>query len=350
MKRFAISISNGGGYVILAALAVAVAIRAYQIPLPTFDRLLYAATVAHLHTSDPVLIAQEAVQSAGKTDYPHTPFSDQLLAQPTLIVEQIPFYVNRPLYIYALSIVGLRSVSPLSYLGVVLILTLWTRSPWWVIPIAVLPDLVEVAREITPDALAAFVVLSALLLLKRNYMGTVLVILLLSLGIRPDNLFFLLPVLGVLVWRKKLDWRLAVGCAVLGAVGAAIVAQLKHSYGWVVLMRHSFSGGLVHPAMAGASISPRDYLGYLVHGVTGVLSVCSLWVLLGAVIWRYSKQARDFLMIAAIFCILHIFVFPISEPRYFVTAFLLVCALFVDTFVNNSLFGKHKNPMLGSAS
>ena len=350
MKRFAISISKGAGYAILAALAVAVAIRAFQSPLPTFDRLLYAAAVAHLHTSDPALIAQEAVQSAGKTDYPHTAFTDQLLAQPTLIVEQIPFYANRPLYIYALSIVGLRSVSPLSYLGVVLVLTLWIHNPWWVMPIAVLPDLVEVTREITPDTLAAFVVLCALLLLKRNYTGTALMVLLLSLGIRLDNLFFLLPALGVLVRRKKLDWRLAVGCAVLGVAGVAVVAQFTHNYSWVVLMRHSISGGLVHPAMARASISARDYLGYLVRGITGVLSLCSLWVLLGAVIWRYSKHLRDFLMVAAIFCILHIFVFPISEPRYFVTAFLLVCALFADTFVNNTLLDKHENPSLGGAS
>lgn len=73
-----------------------------------------------------------------------------------------------------------------------------------------------------------------------------------------------------------------------------------------------------------------------------MLSVCSLWVLLGALVWRYSKGSRDFLLIAAAFCVLHIIVFPISEPRYFVAAFLLVCALLVETFATNASSWNHK--------
>lgn len=124
------------GYVILLGLTLGVAVRAYRSPVPTFDRLLYAATVAHLHILEPNQIAQEAFQLAGRTDYPHTAFTDQLLAKPTLIAEQIPFYAIRPLYMYALSLIGLRAVSPLAYIGIALILVLWVRSPWWVIPTA----------------------------------------------------------------------------------------------------------------------------------------------------------------------------------------------------------------------
>jgi len=209
--------SERAGYAVLAALALVVAVRAYRNPFPTFDRLLYAATVVHLHTSDPRLIAHEALQLAGNTDYPHTAFTDQLLAQPTLVAEQVPFYAIRPIYIYALSAAGLRVVSPLAYLGVVLVLALWVRDPWWVIPMALLPDLVGIAREITPDALAGFVVLGGFLLLKQDHVTASLAVLLLSLGVRTDNLFFLVPVLGALVFRRRLDWRVALGCAALGA-------------------------------------------------------------------------------------------------------------------------------------
>lgn len=320
------------GYAILLGLTFAVAVKAYRSPLATFDRLLYAAAVAHLHSSDPNQIAQKAFQLAGRTDYPHTSFTDQLLAQPTLITEQVPFYAGRPIYVHALSVVGLQAVSPLAYLGIVLVLVLWVRSPWWVVPLTLLPDLLVIAREITPDALSGFVVLAAFLSLKRGYMAAGLAVLLLSIGVRTDNLFFLVPLLVVLALKQKLDWRAAVGFAALGVAAVAAINHFAHNYGWTVLIRHSFAGGLIHPAAASSPISLHDYIGYLAHGVTGVLSVCSLWVLLGALVWLYSEGSREFLLVAASFCGLHILAFPISEPRYFVTAFLLVSALLIETF------------------
>jgi hypothetical protein len=323
------------GYAILLGLTLAVAVRAYRSPLPTFDRLLYAATVVHLHTSDPNQIAQQAFQLAGTTDYPHTAFTDQLLAQPTLIGEQVPFYAIRPLYIYALSLFGLRAVSPLAYVGIVLVLALWVQSPWWVIPLTLLPDLLVIARDITPDALSGFVVLGGFLLVKRGHVAAGLTALLLSLAIRTDNLFFLAPLLVVLALKRTLDWRAAVACAALAGAAVVVINHYARNYGWTVLIRHSFAGGLIHPANAVSPISLHDYAGYLVHGVTGLLSVCSLWVLLGALVWFYSEGSRGLLLIAASFCCLHILAFPIAEPRYFVTAFLLVSALLIETFATD---------------
>jgi hypothetical protein len=325
------------GYAILLGLTLAVAIRAYRSPLPTFDRLLYAATVAHLHTPEPSQIAQQAFQLAGNTDYPHTAFTDQLLAQPTLIAQQIPFYAIRPIYIHALSLFGLRAVSPLAYVGIVLLLAAWVQSPWWVIPLTLLPDLLLVAREITPDALSGFVVLGGFLLVKRGHLVAGLVALLLSLGVRTDNLFFLAPLLVVLALKRTLDWRAAVACVGLAVAVVGFINHWAHNYGWMVLIRHSFAGGLSHPANAVSAISLRDYAGYLGHGVTGLLSVCSLWVLLGAFVWFYSARSRGLLSIAASFCCLHILAFPIADPRYFVAAFLLVIALLIETFGNNDL-------------
>lgn len=325
------------GYLVLVALTLTVTVRTYRSPAPTFDRLLYAATVAHLHSSDPSQIAREAFQLAGSTDYPHTPFTDQLLAQPTLIAEQIPFYAIRPIYIHALSWMGLQAVSPLAYVGVILLLALWVRNPWWVVPLTLLPDLLGVAREITPDALSAFVVLGGFLLLRRGYQAVGLGVMLLSIGVRTDNLFFLVPLLVVLTLDRKLDWKAAVGLTALSVVAVAAINHYSHNYGWSALLRRSFAGGLVHPADATSAISLREYLGYLVHGMTGVLTVCSLWVLLGAMVWCYSVESRKFLLVAGTFCALHILALPVSEPRYFVTAFLLVSALLIETFAKDDL-------------
>jgi hypothetical protein len=320
------------GYLLLFALTLGVSVKAYRSPFPTFDRLLYAASVAHLHTSDATQIAEQAFRLAGNADYPHTEFTDQLLAQPTLISEQVPFYAIRPIYIQALSLVGLRAVSPLAYLGIVMVLAVWVRSPWWVLPVALLPELLEVAREITPDALSALVVLGGFLLLKRGHMAAGLAALLLSLGVRTDNLFFLVPLLVVLAFERKLDWRVAVGLAVLGSATVAGINHFAHNYGWTALMRRSFAGGLIHPAAGISPISPIEYLGFLGHGVTGLLSVSSLWVLLGALVWLHSKESREILLIAAGFCGLHILALPVAEPRYFVTAVLLLCTLLIETF------------------
>ena len=213
-------------------------------------------------------------------------------------------------------------------------LVLWVHGPWWVVPLALLPDLLGVAREITPDALSGFVVLAALLLLKRGHLAG-LCVLLLSIGVRTDNLFFLVPLLVVYVLKRRLDWRAAGGFAAVAVAAVAAINHFAHNYGWTVLIRHSLAGGLIHPGAVSSPVSPHDYIGYLAHGVTGVLSVCSLWVLLGALVWLYSEGSREFLLVAASFCGLHILVFPISEPRYFVTAFLLVSALLVETFAND---------------
>ncbi len=291
------------GYAILLGLTLAVAVRAYRSPLPTFDRLLYAATVTHLHTSEPSQIAQQAFQLAGSTDYPHTAFTDQLLAQPTLIAEQVPFYAIRPIYIRALSLFGLRAVSPLAYVGIVLVLALWVQSPWWVIPLALLPDLLVIAREITPDALSGFVVLGGFLLVKRGHVPAGLAALLLSLGVRTDNLFFLAPLLVVLAVKRTLDWRVALACTALAGVVVAAINHYAHNYGWTVLIHHSLAGGLIHPANAVSPISlhrlrrlpgawsDRPAVSLLSLGVTGRIGL----VLLGA-LERIAADCCDLLL------------------------------------------------------
>lgn len=64
-----------------------------------------------------------------------------------------------------------------------------------------LPDVVMLARTVTPDALSTAVVLPAMFLAgaKKDYWAVLL--LLISLGIRTDNLFFLAGVLMVAIYR-----------------------------------------------------------------------------------------------------------------------------------------------------
>ena len=91
-------------------------------------------------------------------------------------------------------------------------------------------------------------------------MAAGLAALLLSLGVHTDKLFFLVPLLVVLAFERKLDWRAAVGLGVLASATVAGIYHFAHNYGWTVLMRRCFASGLIHPAAEISPISPSEYL------------------------------------------------------------------------------------------
>jgi len=57
-------------YLLYALLTAGLAIFSYLHPAPTFDRYLYAATVASLCTHDPFEIGREAIRTAPKEAQP----------------------------------------------------------------------------------------------------------------------------------------------------------------------------------------------------------------------------------------------------------------------------------------
>src|SRR5271157_4309654 len=208
------------GLVCYLVMVVCVALLAYRKPLPTFDRLLYAVTVARLHSADTDWVIKEAYRLSPPGEYPHTAFTDGLLRRPELMLQWIPFYATRPIYIHLLDLLGLRAVSPLAYVALALLLLYWLRSPWWCMAVMLLPDVVALCRTITPDALSTFVVLAAMLLvsLKKDYWAILLLII--SLGMRSDNLFFLGAILVLLAYRRRVPWYVA---GVLAVAALALV-------------------------------------------------------------------------------------------------------------------------------
>ena len=106
MNPLAILRSKRAGYIVLAALALVVAIKAYSHPLPTFDRLLYAATVAHLHTTDPDQIAQKAFELAGRAGLSaHLVYRNSCLRSRLLSLNRCPFTpFGQSMYMQSLSL------------------------------------------------------------------------------------------------------------------------------------------------------------------------------------------------------------------------------------------------------
>lgn len=68
-----------------------VTVMAYRKPLPTFDRLQHAVTVAHLHSSDPDYVVKEAFRLSPPGDYPtKAPYVEELLRKPEIDAPTYP--------------------------------------------------------------------------------------------------------------------------------------------------------------------------------------------------------------------------------------------------------------------
>ena len=84
------------GYLLLAVFALCIALFAYRHPKQTFDRYLYAATVASLHTHDAKETGREAMLTAPPGSVPHNAVADEIMANPELMALRIPFYAVKP--------------------------------------------------------------------------------------------------------------------------------------------------------------------------------------------------------------------------------------------------------------
>lgn len=318
-----------------------VAAMAYRKPLPTFDRLQYAVTVAHLHSSDPAYVVTEAFRLSPPGEYPKVPYTEELLRNPELMLQHIPFYAIRPIYIHALDLLGLRTVSPLAYFALSVLVLYWVGNPWWSLAIMLLPDPIMLARTVTPDALSTAVVLSAMFLAGAKKDHWAVALLLISLGIRTDNLFFLAGVLLLAIYRGRLKWYVAGAIGIAGVVLVLGIGHYTHAYGWALRMRVMMANAdawVAEPAKFNpAPLTLREYATQLMHAAIGMTSLSlSLWIMLGYITWVKERTSRDLLLVAATYSVIHLVVFPIPETRYFVPAFLIVAVVFVRAMLKDS--------------
>lgn len=317
--------------IVLYGLLVAfVAAWSYCRPAASFDRYLYAAAAASLNSSNPKEIHDEALRRANwGLDRPHTSFSDDVFNSPAHMVQQIPFYTIRPAYVWLIKYVPIRAVSPAAYVGLGVVILVWTQSVLWSALMVLIGPVLFSARVATPDELAALFVVGGIALLFYEYEKTGLAILLVSITIRTDNVIFLL---GACLWMV-LDGRLTkVKGAVVGMAGIVCVATINHlagNYGWGVLIGHSFNGGFVEPArMRGYEPTMIQYFTYLVRAILDLpFTALGIWAILATYAWIRNRKARAIVLIAAGFNVAHVLLFPIPDNRYFVASYLITGAV-----------------------
>ncbi|HKP60058.1 MAG TPA: hypothetical protein VJV78_25210 [Polyangiales bacterium] len=245
-------------------------------PLEVRHRAAYAST-AELAPAD----AQAALERG--SDYRRA-----LHDHVEVFALQLPFYTNKPLYLWCGKLARVCGaavarapyvVSALAWLAIAVGLTLLAiqsgARPLWV-PIAAAlsvlsPPLRELADLATPDALSTGLLVAGASVAVRSPVWATLPLMAASLA-RPDVGILALGILAA-CWTQDPTWPRA---RAISAAGLAVVATsllvpvLTHSYGWEVLMRHTFVQRCVTPDdFQRAHVGWSDYLVAVGKGLHG---------------------------------------------------------------------------------
>jgi hypothetical protein len=259
---------------------------------------------------------------------------------------ELPYRSIRPGYITILRWVHLlgfslvdsiRLVSAVSYFSLGLVVFLWLKryvtalhSVAGAMFVMLSAPMFELGRSATPDALSAFMLLSAMLLMfETDHLTLGLGLLLSSLYIRTDNVIFGLALLGLLVLTQRLQWWKAAVLAGSGVVTVLMINRLAGNYGWAALIHATYPQTMQIPGEEVARVSPRAYLLALRHSIP-VLYESHLYLsaFLGATAVALFPRHRMAKLVGtiALATLARYVLFPTWELRFY-ALFTLVCLL-----------------------
>ncbi len=323
------------------ALLCTLATAAFLKPAPEdFDRYVYEA-ILRTRAGEPL----DSVYQIVRHDSPRAQASS-LLETPELMAHQEPFYTSRPVYLAAIRVVKLSglsyqesisALSALAYIGIGVIMLLWTRQFWLTALLAASPAVLDLARHGIPDALSTLVLLAACLSLvheRWKYAG--LALLVFSIWVRTDNVLLVVAVALCFGFRGLLPWKYAALAALAAVFSVLWINHVTGNYGWAVLFRRSFLGWR-DPVTSLHYVTIREYAGVMLQGIRDSVahSQASLWLLVAGLFWHRLKldsTAHTLLIATAFAAITRFAMFPVIEDRYFAAAYLIVgCATIATT-------------------
>lgn len=167
--------------------------------------------------------------------------------------DQIPFYTIKPLYLglaYATMSFGfnpLQSLQVVSALGLGLMFIITFKllsnvcNAWWslIVSLAICahPIVLLTGRLLTPDMISSALILVAVYLFLQKKEHPAMIILLLSIGFRPDNVLIALFAPFLLLQSRRFSTSLLYGA---GAVFIFLSIQfLFKGWGWKITFQHS---------------------------------------------------------------------------------------------------------------
>lgn len=314
---------------IYLAFVLCVSLACYLRPVPDdFDRYIYEALVRG--QSQPLATIYKIV----KHESPRAEASS-VLDSAEHLGQLEPLYAIRPLYIKFASLLSrvldpqksITALSAVSFFLTGCLLFVWTRNLLLSSLILISPAVLSLGRLGTPDSLSTLVVISGLYLLFKNRTLPAVLLLLISIWIRTDNVLLALTALVSMVFTKRMSVLYASVLASLAIASVAFINYYAGNYGYLVLFRYSFIAGK-YPAEIAGGITVREYLRALFNGLETILPQSAPWILLGSLAWRWLPSGRGLLFAAAAAATLHFALFPSPEARYVTWAYLVFAIAF----------------------
>jgi hypothetical protein len=349
---------------------VGLAALAYFVPYYDWDLAAYAGCAIATHESSPTAIHtgtyavlhRELPGDAYTEIVSASDFRRDVAQNPEHFVQQLRFYQIRPLYIRALSTLHLSGIgyvaaaqilSIAAFAGIGVLLFMWTRpsvgdrTPAICVTLLLFtPVLFTSARTGSPDALSAFVVLlGTYLLVERQRAVFGVVLLLISLFIRTDNILYLIVLFGCRALlarplRLRAYW---ISAALLAITCVASINHVEHSYSWSMLMQNTETP-VTNPAEIAPDFSVHDYFAAWADTIDEARENSVLVFPFVAALVLLSRRA-DPKMRALIYVVLlswmaRLLLFPHIEDRYFISGCALIGIAAISTLARRFVSGR----------
>ena len=305
-----------------------------------------------MHEHDPGAVRLQAY-SALQNELPSDDYQDiasgslfrrDVAASSDHFSQQLRFYKIRPLYIRAVAILhaarigyvqATSLISAASFFLLGLLLFIWAKShvgEWNVaigVPLLLIaPVIFTSARTGSPDAVSALLVsLGAYHIVERRRMTLGVLLLLVSLFLRTDNIIFICLLLAWLAWRARLNRPVAVVLALFSIGTVFAINRAEHSYSWPVLMQNT-ANPIVNPAEISPTFRASDYF-FAVSEMVNEASESSVVVFpfvaaLALLSRRLTREWTGLITVVLLSWAAHIILFPHIEDRYFVAGSAIV--------------------------
>lgn len=314
--------------------------------------MAYTGAAISLHEHDQEAVRLQAY-SALQYELPSDDYQDiasgssfrrDVAANSDHFSQQLRFYKIRPLYVCAVAILhavrigyvqATRLISAAAFFFLGLLLFIWAKShvgernaAIGVPLLLITPVIFTSARTGSPDAISAlFVSFGTYYVVERRRMTLGVLLLLVSLFLRTDNLFFICLLFAWQALRARLNRPAAVALALLSIATVFAINRVEHSYSWPVLMENTASP-VVSPAEISPAFKASDYFS-AVSEMMDEASESSVVVFpfvaaLALLSRRLTREWTGLITVVLLSWAAHIILFPHIEDRYFVAGSAIV--------------------------